>query len=121
MVAVADGMGGDYLAGFAHGFVDEAAFCCGTFHAVGVVDVDADYRGAAADGAVAVGDDGSCKGKHKEGHGEDAEDEEQPAAQFAAATALGMQLGEAVDIAEIDGAVAVEVEEMYGDRYEYRQ
>ena len=34
---------------------------------------------------------------------------------------VGVQLGEAVDVAEVDGAVAVEVEEVYGDRYDYRQ
>ena len=117
LVAVAHAVGGDQLASFAHRFVDEAALLRGALHAEAVVYEDAHHCVAAACGAVAVGDYGACKGQHKEYDGEDASGKEQPAVQVAATAAFGVQFLQSCHVAEVDRAVAVEVEQVHGDGY----
>ena len=118
--AVAGAVGGDDFAGFGLSLVEEDGVAVAILHREGVVDEYADIvllGGRNAAPPIAVGDNGAGEGQDKEDYRQDAGGEDKELTKRRLAAGLGLELFEAVDIAEIDLPVAAEIEEVYQDWY----
>ena len=108
-------VGGGNLTGFLLGSFDKAAFHATSFHAVGVVEVDADDGGSAFQGGLFGGNDGLAEGEDKADDGKDARGKDEEFAQIVLPTVLGLEFVEHVHVAEIDFAVAAQLQQMDND------
>ena len=108
-------VGGGNLTGFLFGRLDEASFHAAAFHAVGIVYVDAHHRATGLQPGVLVGDDGLAEGKDNEKDGEDAGGKDEQLAQVALTAIFVLQLLQHVHIAEVDFAVAAQLQEVDGN------